>query len=497
MALATVYARALAGVDARPVTIEIDIVAGLPGFIIVGLAETAVKEARHRVFGAIINSQFEFPRRKIIVSLSPADLPKSGGCFDLAIAMGILAASQQCPAECLTDFEFHAELSLTGELRSAPGVLQAANAAKQNDRALLLSVADAGLAAWVAGAHCYGAKTLVDVVAHVMGRQLLGQSKRQAVKRNRMNGMDLADVRGQVPAKRALEIAASGGHGLLFKGPPGTGKTLLASRLAGLLPALSESDALQVAMVQSLTASGFNPDSWGQRPFRSPHHSASVAAIVGGGNPPRPGEISLAHGGVLFLDELPEFQRSVLEALREPLESGEVTISRAQTQVTYPAKMQWVAAMNPCPCGYANDERVECQCSEEQIRRYQQRLSGPLLDRIDLHVNVMPQTLDVMWQQESQSESSQHVAARVKQVRQRQQQRGQVLNALLSPRQLTQVCDLSKKDQQWLNKAAEHQHLSARRFHRVLRVARTIADMVACEAIGRDHLAEALSYQPH
>lgn len=497
MTLAAVCARALSGIDALAVTVEVDITPGLPGFIIVGLAETTVKEARHRVYGAISNSQFEFPRRKITVSLSPADLPKSGGCYDLAIAIGILAASGQCSLQALTACEFHAELSLTGELRPVQGALQVAFAAKQAQRSVFLSASDAKIGAWVDGAKCLPANTLIDVVSHLQQKKALPlAAKLHATSRPEYSMLDLSDVKGQPGAKRALEIAASGGHGLLFKGPPGTGKTLLASRLASLLPAMNEQESLQVAMVQSLTVKGFEPERWGRRPFRSPHHSASMPAIVGGGNPPRPGEVSLAHAGVLFLDELPEYQRSVLEALREPLESGVVTISRAQSQVTFPAKMQWVAAMNPCPCGYAGDVRGLCRCTEEQIQRYQQRLSGPLMDRIDLHAEVESQPISIMWQSCDDEESSTAVAARVLSCRNKQLRRSSSLNALLSPQQIDQNCQLIKADQCWLNKAAQQRHLSARRFHRVLRVARTVADMSKSDAIKREHLAEALSYQP-
>lgn len=496
MPLATVHARALSGIQALPVTIEVDIVSGLPSFIIVGLAETAVKEARHRVFAAISNSQFEFPQRKIIVSLSPADLPKSGGRFDLAIAMGVLVASGQCSETCLLGYEFHAELALTGELRSAPGALPVACAASRDQRVVIMPAKDARQAAWAKQARCVAADSLAQVVAHVSGQSLLPLVRPSKRARSLLPSPDLRDVKGQQQARRALEIAASGGHGLLLQGPPGTGKTMLASRLPGLLPNLDETAALQVAMLQSLTSGGFNPAAWGCRPFRAPHHSASMVAMVGGGNPPRPGEISLAHGGVLFLDELPEFQRSVLEALRQPLEAGVITISRATTQVNFPANMQWVAAMNPCPCGYAGDEQGTCHCTAEQVQKYQQRLSGPLLDRIDLHVPVLQQSLEVMVSPNTSNESSATVKQRVLRARQYQQKRCAVLNADLNAAQVEKYCQISERDQRWLLKALDKQRLSARRYHRVLKVARTLADMSAHTGIGREDLQEALRFQP-
>ncbi|MGD8690170.1 MAG: YifB family Mg chelatase-like AAA ATPase, partial [Gammaproteobacteria bacterium] len=387
MALSRVLSRAQAGIEAPAVTVEVHLSNGLPSLSIVGLPEAAVREAKDRVRSALINSRFDFPARRITVNLAPADLPKEGGRFDLPIALGILAASGQIPDDPLERHEFVGELSLSGELRPVRGALPAAVKVRDAGRALLVAADNADEAALVSGARVHGAEHLLEVCAHLNGDTRLGLHEPTIKGGAAPAAGDLRDVRGQHQARRALEIAAAGGHSLLFIGPPGTGKSMLASRLPGVLPPMTEEEALEAAAVASVSG-GFDPARWGQRPFRSPHHTASGVALVGGGTHPRPGEISLAHHGVMFLDELPEFDRKVLEVLREPLESGEITISRAARQASYPARFQLIAAMNPCPCGYLGDPGGRCRCTEDQVWRYRSRISGPLLDRLDLHVEV-------------------------------------------------------------------------------------------------------------
>jgi magnesium chelatase family protein len=496
MGLCVLHSRAREGIRAPEVAVEVHAGGGLPAMSIVGLPELAVKESRDRVRGAIVNVRFDFPAGRVTINLAPADLPKEGGRFDLPIAVGILGASGQVRTDALPHLELLGELALTGALRPVSAVLPAALAARDAGRALVLPRANADEAALVGGLDILPAEHLLEVCAHLNGEAIIVPYDAPALRAQRPAYPDLAEVQGQEQAKRALEIAAAGGHSLLFIGPPGTGKSMLANRLPGILPQLTDDEALQVAAIRSVSGhADVDPATWRERPFRAPHHTASGVALVGGGGTPRPGEISLAHLGVLFLDELPEFDRRVLEVLREPLESGRIHISRAARHAEFPARFQLMAAMNPCPCGYLGDPQGRCRCTAEQVARYRARISGPLLDRIDLQLEVPRLPAERLTVRNASAEPSAAVRARVEQARARQLARAGCTNAVLDTGALERHCPLDEQGRQVITQAMRRLSLSGRAYHRILKVARTIADLADSDAITVTHLSEAIGYR--
>jgi magnesium chelatase family protein len=520
VSLARIACRAQIGLDAPLVQVEVSLGSGLPMFCIVGLPKTVVKESKERVRAALLNSHFEFPAGRITVNLAPADLPKEGGRFDLPIALGVLIASQQikpCAQESGVDAatEFYGELGLGGELRPTRGLLLAAAHASRYGHALIVPRASAHEALVAARTTVRAADHLLEVCAHIEGKEplvalapllattaaMLSKSRAQIgcvsdghepPTAGGVTGLDLCDVRGQLHAKRALIIAAAGEHSLLMVGPPGSGKSMLAQRLAGLLPPLTEPEALEVASIASVSASGFNVSEFGQRPFRSPHHSASGPALVGGGSRARPGEISLAHRGVLFLDELPEFKKHVLEALREPLEAGVVSVSRAALQAQYPAAFQLIAAMNPCPCGRHGDPSGDCRCTPAEVQRYCSRISGPLLDRMDMHVEVPRVDVDEFNEAMVRGESSATAAGRVARARDIQIARQGVCNARLADAHIDRVCAPDKEGRRILELSMKRLGFTARARQRILKLARTIADLDEEATVGASHVSQAV-----
>ena len=495
MPLAIIHTRAAIGLTSPQVTVETHISGGLPSLAIVGLPETAVKESRDRVRSALINSGFDFPLGRITIHLGPADLPKEGGRFDLAIAISILAASSQIKKDKLDQYEIFGELALSGKIQPIKGILSSTIASYDLSRTAIVPIENADEACLPEHSLVIGVSNLAELCAHINEQIVLAYHQKKPQIHDTEYPLDLSDIKGQPQAKRALEVAASGGHNLIMSGPPGTGKTMLASRLITILPDISHRETLEIAKVQSISKP-LNIKDWNKRPFRNPHHSASAAALVGGGSNPKPGEITQAHLGVLFLDELPEFDRKVLEVLREPLESGEITISRARQQITYPAQFQLIAAMNPTPCGKQCGPNDSCYCTPAKIQKYRSKISRPLLDRIDIQieVNAIPKELLIQGSL-NQEESSSEVKKRVTNARNIQLERNGKSNSELSSKEIETFCQIQPHDFNLLNEAIDRLGLSARAYHRILKVARTIADLAGAESIATQHLTEALGYR--
>lgn len=494
--LAIVSSRTQLGMDAIKVDVEVHLANGLPTFNVVGMPETAVKESKDRVRSAIISSRFEFPARRITVNLAPADVPKIGGRFDLPIALGILIASGQIQVSNLNDYEIIGELGLTGEVKAVSACLPTAIACQQSNKSLMLPNSSSQEACLVDGLSIYAVNSLLDAAAHLSGQALLELSEKKLKSNNNTISLCLSEVKGQIQAKRALEIAASGGHHLLMSGPPGCGKTMLAQRFSSILPELNPKQALQTASIYSVSSLGFDANDFNKRPLRSPHHSASAIALIGGGSKPKPGEISLSHNGVLFLDELPEFPRHVLDQLREPIEAGYVNIVRASGRVTFLSDFQLIAAMNQCKCGYYGDrsQPQRCHCSASSIENYQNKVSGPLLDRIDLHINLSRINISEL-QSLPQGETSHNINQRVSISRQRQLQRQDCLNVKLSSKDMDKYCMLNFETQNLLRQAESKFNLSARGYNKVLKLSRTIADIQNKENIEKQDVMEALNFR--